>query len=457
LTVPRTLIQRIGLGGRTLDITHGRLRDNIWQLSWPLMISQGLSFFPGLYDAYWLGRLGSYALAAATLAITLRITLISVLMALSWASAAVISRYVGAEEHELANRAATQSVLLFVVASGGLGILGLVFIEPLLRLAGASGDLLAPTVAYARVIFAGLIAMEMVPSMGNMLSSSGNPQLSLQMNLLTLFSFLAFEPLFIGLGWDVTGAALALVLANTVGMLYGLFLLSSGRAAVRTAWRYARPDWDMIRRILRIAIPGVVQRGIPNLANSFLLRFMAGYGAAPVAVFRLFGRLTSLLLVPATGLSSAAPAMVGQNLGARLPHRAARAVNLIAVAVVLLAGVILVLLALSVAPVFGLFAGEPSTIHAAGQAIWVLALYRLLMALGVVMDGGLSGAGDTVSPMIINFVALFVVMLPAVWLLSTGAGWGVSGIFWGLVIGMGVQALLMTLRFRQGRWQKVEL
>jgi len=152
-------MQRLGLGGRSVDITHGRLRDNIWQLSWPLMISQGLSFFPGLYDAYWLGQLGSYALAAATIAITLRITLISVLMALSGASAAVISRYVGAEEHELANRAATQAVILFVLASGGLGILGLVFIEPLLTLAGASGDLLAPTIAYARVIFAGLIAL----------------------------------------------------------------------------------------------------------------------------------------------------------------------------------------------------------------------------------------------------------------------------------------------------------
>ena len=151
----RTLSQRLGFGQRSLDITHGRLRDNIWQLSWPLMISSGLSFFPALYDAYWLGRLGPYALGAATLAISLRITLISVLMALSGASAAVISRFVGARDHELANRAATQAIILFVIASGGLGILGLIFLEPLLTLAGASGDLLAPTIAYGRVIFVG--------------------------------------------------------------------------------------------------------------------------------------------------------------------------------------------------------------------------------------------------------------------------------------------------------------
>jgi len=70
-----------------------------------------------------------------------------------------------------------------------------------------------------------------------------------------------------------------------------------------------------------------------------------------------------------------------------------------------------------------------------------------------VLDGALTGEGDTVSPMVVNFIAQILVLLPAVWLLSTVAGWGVYGIFWALVIGFGVQALLMALRFRQGRWQ----
>lgn len=450
-------LRRLGLSSRTVDITHGRLRDNIWQLSWPLMISSGLSFLPGVYDAYWLGRLGADALAAATIAITLRVTLISVLMALSGASAAVISRYVGAEEHELANQAATQAVILFVVASGGLGVLGLIFIGPLVTLAGATGDLVSPTIAYARVLFAGLIAMEMVPSMGNMLSSSGNPQLSLQMNLLTLGSFLVLEPVLIGLGWGVTGAALALVLANTAGMCYGLYLLVSGRAAVRIEPRYVRPDWAMMWRILRIALPGIIQKGAPNLANTILLRFMAGYGAVPVAVYSLFSRQTSLLLAPAFGLSGAAPAMVGQNLGAGQPARAVRAVHLIAAAVVSLSGLLLGLLALFPGPAFAAFTQDAATIAAGVQAIGVLALYRLLMMLGTVMDYSLSGAGDTVSPMIVNFIALFMVQLPAAWLLSSYAGWGVTGIFWALVLGMTVQALLMTLRFRQGRWQRVRI
>jgi putative MATE family efflux protein len=453
----RALTQRLGFGQRTLDITHGRLRDNIWQLSWPLMISQALSFFPGLYDAYWLGRLGPYALAAATLAMSLRITMISVLMALSGASGAVIARYVGARDHERANLAATQAVILFMLAAGSLGVIGLVFTRPLLGLAGADGDLLAPTVAYARVLFAGLIAMELVPSMGGMLSAAGNPQFSLQMNLLTLFSFLALEPLLIWLGWDVTGAALALVLSNTIGMLYGLHLLASGQAGVRIGHRYARPDWDMMKRILRIAVPGVVQRGMPNLGSSILMRFMAGYGAAPLAAFSLFSRVAMLLLVSVGGLGGAVPAMVGQNLGAGQPARAARAGNLIALASTVIAALAMGLLVLFAGPVLALFTNDPETIAAGVHAVRVLGLSRVLLTLGTVMDSALTGAGDTVSPMVINIAVLWLVQLPAVWLLSERSAWGVDGVWWGLVAGIGLQALLMTARFRQGHWQRIRM
>jgi putative MATE family efflux protein len=274
--------------------------------------------------------LGPYALAAAGLTMSLRFTMISMLMALSGASGAVIARYVGARDQEQANLATAQAVVLFVLSSGALGIIGFIFTRPLLSLVGAHGDLLEPTVAYARVIFVGLLAMEMVPSMGFMLSAAGSPQLALQMNLLGLISFIALEPLLIWAGWDVTGAALALVLSNAVGMSYGLYLLATGQAPVRIIPRHVRPHWPMMRRILRIALPGVIQRGMPNLANTILMRFVAAYGAAPLAAFNLFGRVAMLLLIPCGGLGGAVPAMVGQNLGAGKPARAARAVHLIA-------------------------------------------------------------------------------------------------------------------------------
>lgn len=453
----RTVALRLGLSGQGVDITRGRLRDNIWQLSWPMSVSQALFMLPNLYDAYWLGKLGPHALAAAGLAMSVRVTMISVLMALSAAAGAVIARYVGARNRELANLATLQAVILFIVASGSLGVIGFAFAPTLLQWAGAKGDLLPPTLAYARVIFAGLIAMEMVPSMGYMLSSAGSPQLSLAMNLLMLVSFLVLEPLLIGLGLDVTGAALALVLANSLAMLFGLFLLITGRAPVCIDRHQLRIDLDLMWRILRIAGPAVIQRGMPNLANTILMRFMALYGAAALAAFQVINRVTMLLLIPCSGMGRVAPALVGQNLGAQQPERAERAVKWIALAASALGLLILGGFVLASEPVLRVFTQDANTLAVARHGLLILVAYQFFLMLSTVMDGGLTGAGDTVSPMVINILVLWLIQLPGVWLLSRALGWGIDGVWWAMAGSMALQWVAMTIRFWQGRWKHVQI
>ena len=163
------------------DAIHGTLGRAIWRLAWPITLSQALFMLPGLYDALWLGRLGAGAQAAAGLAVSVRITMISVLMALSGASGAVVARYVGARDQRNASLATLQAVILMTVSSGVLGAVGFLFAEPLMRLAGADETVLPLAVRYARIIFAGLIALELVPSIGGMLNTAGAPQIRLTM------------------------------------------------------------------------------------------------------------------------------------------------------------------------------------------------------------------------------------------------------------------------------------
>ncbi|MCD6290373.1 MAG: MATE family efflux transporter, partial [Anaerolineae bacterium] len=253
------------------------------------------------------------------------------------------------------------------------------------------------------------------------------------------------------------GAALALVLSNTLAMFFGLYLLTTGRAPVRVIRRDLWPDWPMMKRILRIALPSVVQRGMPNLANTIFMRFVAAYGSVPLAAFSLVRRVMTLVLIPCNGLSRAAPPMVGQNLGARKPDRATRAVYWIALAVSLISLVLLGLLALFAEPILRLFTHDPATTAASVHAIRILVLSQFFLMLSMVMDGGLTGAGDTVSPMVINVIVLWLVQLPLAWLLPQRGGMGVDGIWWTLVISAGIQALLMGGRFWQGKWRHVRI
>jgi len=438
------------------DLTQGSLVRNILRLSWPIIASQALFMLPGVYDAVWLGRLGREAQAAAGLAMSVRITMVSVLMALSLGSGAMVSRYVGAKDQEKANLAALQAVILMIAASGGLGIAGLIFARPLLMLAGADATTLPLALRYARIIFAGLIALEMVPSVGFMINAAGAPQVMLGMTLFSTGTLLVAEPLLVN--WmGLEGAALALVGSNGIGMLWGLGHLVSGRATVRLDLRRLRLDLAMMGRIVRVALPAVLQRGTPNLAMSLLTRLVSAYGAPTLAAWVITRRLFEFALIPSMGLARAAPAMVGQNLGAAQPGRAARSVGLIARAAALVGGGILGLLVLFAPQAMALFSRDPETNSVGVHVIRTFSVGYLGLALNYVFDVAQSGAGDTLSPMVINMIALWLIQVPLAYLLSRFAGLGADGIWLALVLGWILQATLMGLRFRQGRWKLKKL
>jgi len=438
------------------DLTRGRLRDNILRLSWPTLASQLLFMAPSLYDAFWLGRIGANAQAAAGLAISVRITMISVLMALSGASGAVVARYVGAKDQKNANLATLQSVILMLVSSGTLGVIGVIFAEPLMRLGGADAETLPLAVRYARILFGGLIAMEMVPSVGGMLSGIGAPDIWLGMTAIVMGVMLVAEPLLV-MWFGLEGAVLALTGAHAIAMVWGLWQLVAGRAPVRIDLHDLRLDFPMMKRVLRIAAPTIIQRGTPNLAMTLLTRFISVYGAAAVAAWTVVQRIFGFAQVPGMALSRISPAMVGQNLGAQQPERAERGVNLLLRITLIVTGGVLGVLVMFAPQIFALFSDDVAATTVGVQMLRVLALGYLANTLTLVLNGAQIGAGDTVSPMLINIVALWVVQIPLVYLLSQTLRLGVTSIWIALVIGWLVQFALLMRRHRQGAWKATQV
>lgn len=435
------------------DLSQGDLAHHIWRLTWPNTISQGLLMLPSIYDAIWLGQVGPEALAAAGLTMSLRMTMISVLMALSLASGAVVSRYVGARDQENADLAALQAVLLMLVSSGLLGVIGVLFARPLLALAGADAATLPSAVRYGRIIFAGLIAMEMVPSVGFMINAAGAPQIVLGMTLISTGTLVVTEPLLVR--WlGLEGAALALVSSNAAAMFWGLGQLAAGKAPVRLDLRNLRLDWPMMRNVWRITLPAILQRGTPNLAMSVLTRLISSYGAVTLAAWMVARRVFDFFCIPSMGLSRTAPAMVGQNLGAAQPDRAVHSVHLIARSATIAGACILGLLALFAPRVVALFSRDTETVTIGAHIIRVLGIGYWGLGTNYVFDAAQAGAGDTVSPMVINVLALWLIQVPLAYFLSRSTGLGAEGIWLALVFGWIVQALLMFLRFQQGYWMR---
>lgn len=440
------------------DYTSGSMRRNLWDLSWPMTFSMLLFAFPSLLDGIWLGRLGFDSLAAAGLAMSLRIAMISPLMALSMAGGAVVSRYVGARDQENADKATLHVVILMVVASGILGMVGLIFKERLLYLVGARGQVLPLAIRYVRIVFIGLISMEMVPSLGGVFNAAGNPKIPLKINLIVASIILISEPfLILGAGGfsgiGIAGASLALVVANTCGTLYAFYILFTGQAAVRINIHRLSLDRLMFWRIIRIALPALVHRGTPNFATIVLMRFISTYGAVSLAAYSVFRRVINLTLIPCTALARAAGTMVGQNLGAGKPQRSERAAYIITGISMAIASFLVLFLAIFARFVMGLFSEDPEMIRIGTTLIRIIGIGQIFFMANMAMEMGLVGAADTISPMMINIVALWLIQLPLAYLLSRVMGLGVTGLWIALVISPALQCIATTTRFRQGRWK----
>ena len=174
-----------------------------------------------------------------------------------------------------------------------------------------------------------------------------------------------------------------------------------------------------------------------------------------LTAYSIFHQLFNFFQAVTMGVGNAAATMVGQNLGAGKPERSEHAGRTGGLASAIISAVFYGMIALLPRPILGLFSDDLVVVGAAALAIRVTVVGSAVRGWGQVLGRSLAGAGDAVSPMLASVGALWIVQIPASWLLS---GWlGPVGIWIGMVLGDTAHALVMTWRFAQGRWKTIRV
>jgi putative MATE family efflux protein len=298
----------------------------------------------------------------------------------------------------------------------------------------------------------------MVPIVNSLLRGAGEARLALIVRVLAYGLGILAEPLLI-FGWGplpalgVAGAALALVGSQFLGFVLQLGVLVSGRAQLRIDLRRLRLDLPLMGKIFRIALPSTIQMMLRSFSRATLLSIVALYGTFAVASYGVAARVFMSVFVPGFGLGNAAATLVGQNLGAGKPGRAARIAWRIAaynVSLMLVCGLAIVVWA---EPIMAAFNDTPEVVALGAQALRVFAVGYLFSSLGSVMARAFNGAGDTVPAMLINLSTLWGVQIPLAWLLSQVAGWGTLGLWAGISAANVANGVIFAFWFHRGRWK----
>ena len=452
------------------SIVEGPIPRAVWRLAWPTMLHNLIGGFQGIVDHAMVGHYVGFT-GNAAIGVSWQIFLVVMLFinSLFVGMGVLVARFAGKNEPEKVNRTVYQAFITTAVLSFGvLAPLGY-FLSPwLLGLVNATPEVQAEALPYLRILFLYSIGMLVFFLVGAALRSAGDPKTPLRYGLGLTFLNLVFNVILIrGLGpipaFGTTGAAMGTVMAGGVMMLVAVHrLFFSSRWVVQfhrgMNWK---PDWSIIRSLFRFGIPAGIQGVAMNVAGVMLLRYVGSLehsGQAQAAYAVGYTQLFSLITWTSVGLMGAAAAIAGQNLGAGHPDRAVHGVHvasLIGLGVAATVGAMFLLIPRALLGVFGM--DDPVVVDLGVELLTYLSVSGLFITVALCYTGGLQGTGDTRSPLYISLVSQIVIPLGMCAVIQAVRGLNPGDIWLAILIGHMTRSVLSIVRFRQRKWQYIEV
>ena len=478
-----------GRGAFGKDWTQGSIAGNLLRLSWPMVITSTLMMLGPTIDMIWVGKLGSASVAGVGVAgIAVQLTM-GAIMGLAMGMRALIARFIGAGDTDSANQVAQQG---FVISGGFavlLAVIGIFLTEQILGIFGLEPDVMVEGVAYLRIQVIGIAAVSFRIVVESVMQASGDAVTPMVTATMYRLVHVALCP-FLIFGWwvfpqlGVSGAALTTVISQSLGVALALWYLLNGRSLtfigrsgrdeagrptgsryfwwiprnrpsrMRSSFRNFRFDTNIIWRIIKIGAPAMVSGMQRTFSQFVLMLFVSPFGRFALAAHTIVQRVEMILFIPGMAFGQAAGVLAGQNLGAAKPERAERSAWMsLLISEGFLITCSLVLLAWP-AQVVSIINSEPELLEIAITYVRIAVTGYVVMGFTSTLMSVLSGAGDTVPPMIFSLITAWVVQLPLAYFLPKVGDLGVFGVRWAMSAGFVVGSVLFLAYFRTGRWKQ---
>ena len=446
----------------------------VLMLAWPVLLQQLLVFAVNLFDGLMAGRFQNVGQAeqiatqaAQTTANYLAWFLSSCTILVSVGATALVARFLGAGDRRNAVHAANQSVLIAVVmglVGGAAGFFGLPYFLEALQL---HGDEAVYAAAFLRPMFV-LLTLQVVESAGvaclvgagdtvtGMIVLGGVALINMP---LTLLFFYGLGPL-PALGF--AGIGLGTAVAHSVGGAAVLAVLMRGRAGLRLRAELLWPNGGLIRRLLWVSVPAGFDSLSVTLGHLWFLAIVNNaLGAVDQAAHGIAIRWEALSFLSGAAFGTAAMALVGQNLGAGRPDRAAHsgwtAFTMGGLWMACM-GAVFYVLAPEMFSLFCPYQEQADIVRAGVPVLRLVALAQPALAAANIFTASLRGAGDTRVPVLITWFGFFGVRIPLAYLLTRPEmQLGLWGAWLAMFVDLYVRGLFFLGRFAGGRWQKLRV
>lgn len=420
----------------------------------PTIISQLITMVYNLADTYFIGRTDDpYMVAAASLSYVLFFILTALSNLFGVGGGSQISRLLGGQRYEEAKRVCAFSFYGTIVISLLYALLCLVFMDPLLRLLGATDN----TISYACQYTLWVIVIGGVPSclsmtMAHLLRSEGYARYAscglsgggiLNMILDPIFMFVIMEP-----GQEVLGAALATMLSNCVSLCYFAFLFYRLRKDTVLCLSPGKmiPEKSSVSRVFAVGVPSAVGSLMACVSNTVVNKLTSGYNDFAVAAMGIVKKVDMLPMNVGMGLCQAMVPMVAYNYATKNYRRMRAFTTAARVSGVAFAGLCIVVMELFAPQVIRLFIQDRETVGYGVDFLRINVLATPLMICNFQMSYTFQAMGKGGESLLLTSCRQGIINIPLLFLMN----WlvGLYGIIWTQLLADSITILISFALYR---------
>jgi putative MATE family efflux protein len=445
------------------DYTRIKLSKAILLLAIPMVLEMLMESIFAIVDIFFVSKLGDKAVAVVGLTESIMTVIYAIAIGLAMGTTGIVARRIGEKHDREASMAASQSILLGIIISAIIALPGIFFGTRILAMMHAEKSVISIGGSFIRIMLGGNFIIMMLFINNAIFRSAGLPALSLRVLAFANLINIILDPcLIFGLGpfpeLGVTGAALATTIGRGSGVAYQFYLLFIKKSRIILFLKDFRLQINVMLKVLYLSAGGIFQYLITTSSWIVLYRILAEYKSEVISGYTVALRIFAFFLLPAWGISNAVSTLVGQNLGAKNPQRAERAVWI--TSLVNSIYMLIIMIGFLVVPQLFINVFSSESLHSHEVAISCLRIIGLGMVFygfEMIIAQAFNGAGDTYTPTVLNLIGFWFVQVPLAYFLAKKLNMHEKGVFYAIFLSEAFIAILGIIVFRFGKWKSREV
>lgn len=431
---------------RTAALGQEKVSKLLLSFSIPAIIGMLVNALYNVIDRIFVGNgVGTLAIAAITISYPLMIIGMAFAMLVGVGGTSLLSIRLGEGKREEAELIMGNALVLLILISLLVAVVGLLWLEPLLRVLGASSEVMPYAKDFMRIILAGNVLMGMGFGMNNFIRAEGNPKTAMLTMLIGAFLNTVFNPLFIFVfRWGIKGSAYATILSQGVSALWVMnYLLNKSSLKLRR--KNLRLNPRIVRQILTLGSAPFAIQLAASLLNFVLNASLKRYGGdVAIAGMGIVSSLSMLILMPIFGINQGAQPIIGFNYGAKKYERVRETLKL-----AMLGATGIVMIGFTVTQLFphqiiALFSpGDEELIQFGARALRIFLLMFPIVGAQIVGANYFQAVGKPKPAMFLSLSRQVLVLIPMILILPRF--FGLDGLLYAGPASDLVSAVLTTL------------